>query len=291
MAKIREHVILCAAKVPWSFEGSLKAAYSHYRAVDWQLFLLVVIPNIVLPFFVEDDAKNALMNLIIRMDIFTSNVRSTTRPGVNSSNILSDRANSNQYGIQEIINDMGEPSSTTDATTFLELPNNEGTFPQLWDPNQNQSIFGDGEVMAGLSDGALVSAIRSYYHRLYPDQQVQSINNTIRLTGRMWSDSNIYSSKLYREQHHSTTSADNFVLFEAGRNGRIYKCWFVGEVYTYFEHIYNEERRFIAVVNVMQKHEFGYYSIPMVTEDPHHPHFAVLNVGDVLHDVGFFQHI
>lgn len=151
---------------------------------------------------------------------FTSNVRSTTRPGVNSSNILFDRANSNQYGIQEIINGMGEPSSTTDATTFLELPNNEGTFPQLWDPNQNQTVFGDGEVMAGLSDGVLLSAIRSYYHRLYPDQQVQSINNTIRLTGRMWSDSNIYSSKLYREQHHLTTSADNFVLFEAGRNGR-----------------------------------------------------------------------
>ncbi|KAG1436691.1 hypothetical protein G6F56_013450 [Rhizopus delemar] len=98
---------------------------------------------------------------------FTSNVRSTTRPGVNSSNILFDRANSNQYGIQEIINGMGEPSSTTDATTFLELPNNEGTFPQLWDPNQNQTVFGDGEVMAGLSDGVLLSAIRSYYHRLY----------------------------------------------------------------------------------------------------------------------------
>ncbi|KAG1436615.1 hypothetical protein G6F56_013481 [Rhizopus delemar] len=41
----------------------------------------------------------------------------------------------------------------------------------------------------------------------------------------------------------------------------------------------------------MQKHEFGYYNIPMVTEDPHHPHFAVLNVGDVLHGVGLFQHI
>lgn len=64
MAKIREHVVLCADKVPRLFEGSLKAAYGHYRAVDWQLFLLAVIPNIVLPFFVEDGAKNALMNLV-----------------------------------------------------------------------------------------------------------------------------------------------------------------------------------------------------------------------------------
>ncbi|KAG1455590.1 hypothetical protein G6F56_007030 [Rhizopus delemar] len=168
------------------------------------------------------------------MKSFTSNICSTTRPGVNSSNILFDRANSNQYGIQEITNGNGEPSSTTNATTFLELPNDEGTFPQLWDSIQNHA--------------ALV-------------------------------------------MHHLTTSADNFVLFEAGRNGRISKCWFVGEAYTCFEHLYNNERRFLAVVNVMQKHEFGYYNIPMVTEDPHRQHFAVLNVGDVLHGVGLFQRI
>ncbi|KAG1438887.1 hypothetical protein G6F56_012486 [Rhizopus delemar] len=151
---------------------------------------------------------------------FTSNVRSTTRPGVNSSNILFDRANSNQYGIQELVNGIEESSSSTDAATFLQLSDDEGTFPQLWDPSQNQTILGDGEAMAGLSDDVLLSAIRSYYHRLYPDEQVYDITNTIRFTGRMWSDSNIYSSKLYREQHHQTTSADNFVLFEAGRNGR-----------------------------------------------------------------------
>ena len=32
--------------------------------MDWQLFLLVVIPNVVLPNFVEEGAKAALMNLV-----------------------------------------------------------------------------------------------------------------------------------------------------------------------------------------------------------------------------------
>ncbi|KAG1436096.1 hypothetical protein G6F56_013708 [Rhizopus delemar] len=129
-------------------------------------------------------------------------------------------ANSNQYGIQELVHGIEESSSSTDAATFLQLSDDEDTFPLLWDPSQNQTILGDGEAMAGLSDDVLLAAIRSYYHRLYPDEQVYDITNTIRLTGRMWSDSNIYYSKLYREQYHQTTSADNFVLFEAGRNGR-----------------------------------------------------------------------
>lgn len=64
MTKIRDQIIRCADKVPKTFEGSLKAAYGHYRAVNWQLFLLVVIPNVVLPNFVEEGAKAALMNLV-----------------------------------------------------------------------------------------------------------------------------------------------------------------------------------------------------------------------------------
>ncbi|KAG1438312.1 hypothetical protein G6F56_012691 [Rhizopus delemar] len=122
----------------------------------------------------------------------------------------------------------------------------------------------DGEVMPGLSDTVLFSAINSYYRRLYPGQPVYPTVNLVRLAGRMWSDSNVFSSRLYRSQHQQVTAADNFVLFEAGRNGRISKCWFVGEVFTYFQHTYNNERRFLAVVNVMKSHEFGHYNIPMI---------------------------
>lgn len=61
-------------------------------------------------------------------------------------------------------------------------------------------------------------------------------------------------------------------------------------MFTYFQHTYNNERRFLAVVNVMKSHEFGHYNIPMVTEDQERQHFTVVNVADILHCVGLFQH-
>lgn len=54
----------CASKVPKSFEGSFKAKFAFYRAVDWQNFLLLAIPNIMLMHIVQIEARDALMNLV-----------------------------------------------------------------------------------------------------------------------------------------------------------------------------------------------------------------------------------
>lgn len=67
------------------------------------------------------------------------------------------------------------------------------------------------------------------------------------------------------------------------------QCWFVGEVYAYFEHTYKNERRFLAVINVMKDHRFGNYHIPQVTEDRLRKHFTVINVENILECVGLFQ--
>ena len=56
----------------------------------------------------------------------------------------------------------------------------------------------------------------------------------------------------------------------------------MGEVFTYFEHVYNNERRFLAIVNVMKEHRFGEYYIPQVVEDPSRYHFAVLNIANII---------
>lgn len=63
METLHDLIKKCASKVPKSFEGSFKAKFSFYRAVDWQNFLLVVIPNIMLRHIIQREAKDALMNL------------------------------------------------------------------------------------------------------------------------------------------------------------------------------------------------------------------------------------
>lgn len=153
---------------------------------------------------------------------FTTNIRSTTNPGVNSSNILFGRATTNQHGLQELVSGSVDPEvePLPGNVSFLELADGQDNYPQLWDPSQKETMLIDGEVMPGLSDNVLLSAVQSYYRRLYPGQPVHCSVNTVRLAGRMWSDSNVYSSRLYRNQHQQVTAADNFVLFEAGRNGR-----------------------------------------------------------------------
>ncbi|KAG0732168.1 hypothetical protein G6F23_014586 [Rhizopus arrhizus] len=64
----------------------------------------------------------------------------------------------------------------------------------------------------------LVVALRSYYRRLYGDQSIIDIEaNPVLFAERLWTDSMVISSLLYRRKKRLTIAADNFVLFEAGR--------------------------------------------------------------------------
>ncbi len=64
MSIVQRQMKVCASKVPPIFEGSFHASFGRYRAVDWQNFLCVIVPNIVLPYLVEYEAKKALMRLV-----------------------------------------------------------------------------------------------------------------------------------------------------------------------------------------------------------------------------------
>lgn len=151
---------------------------------------------------------------------FTSDVRSTTHPGVNTSNLLLDRVNANQHGLQEAISMDEEDIPSAAPDSFIELPMEDGVSPQLWDPYKQVSISTEDEIMPDLPGSVVSAAIRSYYRRLYPTRQVLPLEPLILIAGRMWSDSITYSSRLYRTKKHLVTRADNYVLFEAGVHGR-----------------------------------------------------------------------
>lgn len=67
-------------------------------------------------------------------------------------------------------------------------------------------------------------------------------------------------------------------------------CWFVGEVYSYFSHVYSGQTRFFAVVNVMQSHDFDEFNIPHVQKDPRCLHVVVVNVVDIIRCVGLLRY-
>lgn len=153
---------------------------------------------------------------------FTNDVRSTTHPGVNSSNILTDRINLRQVGLQEALATEHEQSGPSNrpsaADSFLELPSDDPNAPQLWHPIGDAILLNDGEVMPGLSCSTFRNALSRYYQRSFSPQELTSLESTsIQLAGQFWSNSNVYSSKLYRDKKHLTAGADNYVLFEAGR--------------------------------------------------------------------------
>lgn len=67
----------------------------------------------------------------------------------------------------------------------------------------------------------------------------------------------------------------------------------MGYVHCYFSHVQSGETHFLAVVEVMKKHEFGDFNIPVVTRNSRSANFrkiAVLDVADILHSVGLIQY-
>ena len=64
MKNLHELIKRCASKIPKFFEGSFGAKFVFYRAVDWQNFLLLLIPNILLRHVVQREARGSLKSLV-----------------------------------------------------------------------------------------------------------------------------------------------------------------------------------------------------------------------------------
>lgn len=151
---------------------------------------------------------------------FTYNVKSTTHPGVNSSNLLLRGINMQQTGLQEALNTSESSSSNmSDGCNILSLENDDTS--QLWYASQQRIILEQGDIIPNLSHAMVKTALVSYYQRVNGTRHIASLGQIdITIAGKMWLNSNVYSSKMYRNKHHQITAADNYVLFEAGRYRR-----------------------------------------------------------------------
>ncbi|KAG0880937.1 hypothetical protein G6F34_013743 [Rhizopus arrhizus] len=153
---------------------------------------------------------------------FANKIKSTTKPGVNSSNVLLNTINLQQYGITASLtnNDQMNLDQSSPAS-FISHPSGNDQYPQLWDPADQVYLLSNGLITPDMRNQDLVVALRSYYRRLYGDQSIIDIEaNPVLFAERLWTDSMVISSLLYRRKKKLTTAADNFVLFEAGRYRR-----------------------------------------------------------------------
>lgn len=64
ISEISSRIEQSAPTVPRTFEGRWNDRLDNYRAVDWQDWLLYIIPTIVLQYIDNEQAKRAIMNLV-----------------------------------------------------------------------------------------------------------------------------------------------------------------------------------------------------------------------------------
>ena len=148
----------------------------------------------------------------------TNHIRSTTNPGANASNILLNQRNMESYGLNQMMHEHSHDSTqAASQNSFLSHPSGNPDYPQLWEPHSEYVTMGDSMLCAGLRGYSVADALRSYYRRLFKSQSpVLLDSNKIKLADRLWIDSDVISSTLYRQRKSLTTRANNFVLFESG---------------------------------------------------------------------------
>ena len=124
-------------------------------------------------------------------------------------------------------------------STYISHPSGCKDAPQLWEPTnkEEECIDADNrEVFHGVPGSQVELALKSYYTRLPNNVSNVIENRKIRLYFRLWLDSTVYSSSLYKSRKNLTSRAGHYVMFIASRYGSIrhQDVWFVSEVLCYY---------------------------------------------------------
>ncbi|KAI9006734.1 hypothetical protein CLU79DRAFT_779261 [Phycomyces nitens] len=129
-------------------------------------------------------------------------------------------------------------------------------------------------------------------------------NPTIVVASRLWKNSTVHFSCMYRRIKNETRRGNHHVMFTffiflSSRRNITIQSWFVGTVEFYFEHKeVDGTPHFLAFVEVMKEHGTAAHnsSVPIVIRRSHsstgqttQPKYAV-NVDDIQHQVGLIQY-
>ncbi|KAI9010510.1 hypothetical protein CLU79DRAFT_710433, partial [Phycomyces nitens] len=303
----------CALALQWSLTYTLiDEMERHFK--DWHAFLLYQVHQKTLSRSVFRPVQHYLIHIphIIRrqgplrsystrsmervIGVYSKLIRSKSKGGRNAS-LLVERFAIHRY-IHTAI-DLHNHTSiihphTYNESSFINIPNDESG-AQLWEPfHRNTQLLDD--TIEGISSNIVRNALLRYYTRNTTTYTTEIADSSIVVASCLWKDSTVYSSSIYRKMKNETSRGNHHIMFTC-----TYKNWLVGTVEFYFQHKDTHGiTHFLAFVDVMKEHTTAThdFSIPIVKKRPTDtlnghippPTFAVINVNDIIHQVGLIQY-
>ena len=230
---------------------------------------------------------------------FSNLIAAKTKTGINATNLLLKLTNYNSNLIKQLEEDTRRLDMADNYdSTYISHPSGCKGAPQLWEPvkKEEEYIGSDNRgICHGVPGSQVESALKSYYSRLPNNVSNVIENRKIRLYFRLWLDSTVYSSSLYRSRRNLTSRAGHYVMFIASRYGSVrhQDVWFVSEVLCYFTHLHCGVTRFLAIGKLFMNKpgdsmdEFG---VPVVGSYKDGDRYAVFDVEDILYNVGLVNY-
>ncbi|OAD75362.1 C2H2-type zinc finger transcription factor [Phycomyces blakesleeanus NRRL 1555(-)] len=187
--------------------------------------------------------------------------------------------------------------------SYMDLPNDPSS-AQLWEPF-HQFVNLNDDLVEGVGGPSVKEALLKYYRRTTGLTGHEFGDSVVVVAARLWMDSTVYSSCMYRRKKNETSHGNHYVMFTCPyRNNRnvIVHSWLVSTVQFYFQHVdFYGFPHFLAFVEVMKEHDVAGHdsSVPIVKQRSQstrtlghqtQPTYTVISVNDICHQVGLVQY-
>lgn len=189
---------------------------------------------------------------------------------------------------------------------FKYHPSGHKDYPQLWEPFSAVVPLVDRshDMIQGLvSVNTFITALRAYRIRFegcWSNQTTRFRLSPIQPTARLWSDSRVYSSALFKKpsvKDHNIRGGEHvmFTSNHINEAGEKVVHWYVGRVLFFFEYDLKTSRSncgsFYAIAEIMKLHDVANHSESIPKVLPYEPNerykkYAVFDVADIVSVVG-----
>ena len=136
-------------------------------------------------------------------------IKSKVKAGSNASNIVERNV------LYTFTRALLKQSDRRDLTDFRVLPNDEdNNGPQLWEPFANRNIDESSEMIEGVEKKKILKALRRHYSRLGFGRVIdEEIDEKIECAARLWKNSWVFSSLMYRRIRREESRGNHYVMF------------------------------------------------------------------------------
>lgn len=146
--------------------------------------------------------------------VFSNLIKSKRAGGQNASNLIERVAIQNYIdctiNIDNLIN-LLKPRQYQDSS-YMNNPNDVGG-AQLWE-KFTEIILNPESLVEGVNGGVLIRELKKFYSRIDRTSPTTDFTDTtVILAARMWNDSTVYSTEMYRRIKKEISRGNQYVMF------------------------------------------------------------------------------